>query len=165
MADSGDSNTFGSTYYVIDSIVELNTKMKEALNKVQIQTLTIETFTAPIGIKLNDSNYALWSQVVKMYISYKDKPYVNGNSPRPSSIDPSYHKWCTYNAIIKGWLINSMDSSLIGYFIRFPTAKVVWNSIAITYFDGNDTSQVYDLRRCVTQMRQGIDSPKKNYTE
>jgi hypothetical protein len=34
--------------------------------------------------------------------------------------------------------------------MRFPTAKMVWDSIATTYFDGSDTSQVYDLRRRVT---------------
>jgi hypothetical protein len=43
-----------------------------------------------------------------------------------------------------------MDPSLIGNFMRFPTAKMVWDSIATTYFDGSDTSQVYDLRRRVT---------------
>ena len=69
------------------------------------------------------------------------------------------------NAIVKGWLINSMESFLVGNFIRFPTAKQVWDSITTTYFDGSDTSQVYDLRRCVTRMRQGGESIEKYYND
>ena len=46
-----------------------------------------------------------------------------------------------------------MDPTLISNFIRFPTTKMVWDSVATTYFDGNDTLQVYDLKRRVTKMR------------
>ena len=109
---------------------------------------------AHIGIKLDGSNYALWSQVVEMYISGKDKlEYITGDSPQPLQTDPFFRKWSTENAIAKGLLINSMDPSLIGNFIRFPTAKQVWDSIATNSFDGTDTSQVFDLRRRVTRMR------------
>ena len=128
--------------------------------------MTTEPFAAPIGIKLDGTNYALWSQVVDMYVSGKEKlGYINGDLPQPSSTDPSFHKWCTNNAIVKGWLINSMDSSLIGNFIRFPTAKMVWDSIATTYFDASDTSQVYDLRRRVTQLKQVGGSLEQYYND
>ncbi|XP_058084056.1 uncharacterized protein LOC131231771 [Magnolia sinica] len=58
-----------------------------------------------------------------------------------------------------------MDPALIGNFIRFPTAKMVWDSVATTYFDGGDTSQVYDLRRRVSRLRQAGGSLKKYYTD
>lgn len=90
-----------------------------------------------------------------MYISDSDF------SP-PSPTEPSFRKWRTDNAIVKGWLINSMDPTLIGNFIRFPTAKLVWDAIATTYFDGSDTSQVYELRRRVTRLRQA-DGPLEKY--
>ena len=77
----------------------------------------------------------------------------------------SFWKWSTDNAIVKGWLINSMDPSLIRNFIRFPMGKQVWDSIATTYFDGNDTSQVYDLRRSVTHLRQAGGSLEKYYND
>ena len=83
-----------------------------------------------------------------MYISGKDKlGYINGDFLQPEPTDPTFRRWRIENAIVKGWLINSMDPSLISNFIRFPTAKLVWDSIATTYFDGTDTSQVYDLKR------------------
>jgi len=56
-----------------------------------------------------------------------------------------------------------MEPKLIGNYIRFPTAKVVWDTIAITYFDGSDTSQVYDLKRRVTRLKQGEGSIKTYY--
>ena len=122
MADSEDLNTPNPS----ESILELTTRMTEVLNRAHTPTITTETSAAPIGIKLDGSNYALWSQVVEMYISGKDKlGYINGEFSQPPSTNTTFHKWRTDNAIVKGWLITSMDSSLIGNFIRFPMAKAV----------------------------------------
>ena len=83
-----------------------------------------------------------------MYVAGKDKlGYINGDLPQPSTTDPSFCRWRTENATVKGWLIGSMDPSLIGNFIQFPMAKQVWDAIATTYFDGNDATQVYELQR------------------
>ncbi|KAG8374605.1 hypothetical protein BUALT_Bualt10G0012800 [Buddleja alternifolia] len=83
-----------------------------------------------------------------MYISGKDKlGYINGDFPQPLETDPNFRKWRTENAIVKGWIMNSMATELIGNFIRFPTAKAVWDYVATIYFDGTDTSQTYDLKR------------------
>jgi hypothetical protein len=147
-------------------LTTLTHQMTKTLSKVQTQTMSTENLTAPIGIKLDGSNYALWSQVVEMYISGKDKlGFINRDFPKPPTIDPSFRKWRTNNAIVKGWLINSMDPTLIGDFIRFPTAKSVRHAIATTYFDGSDTSQAYELRRRVTRLRQSGGSLEKYYTE
>ncbi|PIN22807.1 hypothetical protein CDL12_04473 [Handroanthus impetiginosus] len=94
-----------------------------------------------IGIKLDCTNYGLWSQVVKIYISGKDKlGCLNGDLPQPHETDPTFRRWRTENALVK-------DQKLIGNYIRFPTAKAVWDAIATTYFDGVDISQVYDPKR------------------
>ena len=150
-----------------DSILsDLTTRVTEVLTRAQTspQPLLADSSTTPIGIKLEGSNYALWSQVVEMYISGKDKlGYINGDSPQPPETDPSFRRWRTENAIVKGWLINSMDPSLIANFIRFPTTKQVWDSAATTYFDGTVSSQVYDLRRRVTRMKQAGGSIEKYY--
>ncbi|XP_073265014.1 uncharacterized protein [Populus alba] len=101
-----------------------------------------------------------------MNISAKDKlGYINGDFPQPSEADPTFRKWRTENSVLKGWLINSMDQSLVANFICFPTAKQVWDAIATTDFDGTDTSQVYELRRRVTRMRQRGGSIEKYYND
>lgn len=62
------------------------------------------------------------SQVVEMYISGMDKlGYINGDLPQPSEINPSFLRWRIENVIVKEWLINSMEASLINNFIRFST--------------------------------------------
>jgi hypothetical protein len=147
-------------------LTNLTNQMTKALSKVQTPTYSTESATAPIGIKLDNSDYGLWSQVVEMYISGKDKlGFINGDYPPPPTTDPSFRKWRTDNAIVKGWLINSMDPTLIGNFIRFPTAKAVWDAIATTFFDGSDTSQVYELRRRVARLKQADGSLEKFYTD
>ncbi|RVW97991.1 hypothetical protein CK203_029056 [Vitis vinifera] len=152
-----------------DSILEdLTARMTEVLTKNQTQTHlpTYDTSAAQIGIKLDGTNYALWSQVVEMYISGKDKlGYINGDFLQPEPTDLTFRQWRTENAIVKEWLINSMDPTLISNFIRFPTAKMVWDSVATTYFDGTNTSQVYDLKRRVTKMRQVGGSIEKYYND
>ena len=139
--------------------------MTEVLSRVQTSSSPIiDSPMVPISIKLDGSNYGLWSQVVEMYISGKDKlGYINGDYHHPPETDPSFRKWRTENAMVKGWLINSMDHSLVVNFIRYPTAKQVWDSAATTYFDGTDTSQVYELRRRVSRMKQAGGSIEKYY--
>lgn len=148
-----------STAAILD---DLMTRMTQVLTQNQVSTY--EAPAALIGIKLDSSNYGLLSQVVEMYISGKDKlGYINGDIPQPESSDPTFQKWRTENAIVKGWIINSMDPTLIGNFIHFPTAKFLWDAVATTYFDGTDTSQVYSLKRRVTRMRQAGGSIEEYY--
>ena len=41
--------------------------------------------------------------------------------------------------------------------------KQVWDSISTTYFDGADTSQVYELKRRVTQMGESGEPIESYY--
>jgi hypothetical protein len=74
-------------------LTNLTNQMTEVLSKVQTPTYSTENAAAPIGIKLDSSNYGLWSQVVEMYISNKDKlGFINGDYPPPPTTDPSFRK-------------------------------------------------------------------------
>jgi len=138
--------------------------MTEVLTRVQ--TSPNDSPMVPSNIRLDGSNYGLWSQVVEIYISGKDKlGYINGDYPQPPETNPFFCKWRTENAMVKGWLINFMDQSLVVNFIRYPTAKQVWDSAATTYFDGTDTSQVYELRCRVSQLKQASGSIEKYYNK
>lgn len=54
---------------------------------------------------------------------------------------------------MKGWLIISMVPNLIGYFLRLPMVKEVWDAFAYKYYDGSDISQVYVLAHKASRMR------------
>ena len=66
-------------------LAELTARMTQALNLNQTQSQSSSSEVAiQIGIKLDGTNYALWSQIVEMYISGKDKlGYINGDLPEP----------------------------------------------------------------------------------
>ena len=118
---------------------ELTMNMVEVLNKAL--TPIAMANTTSINIKLDGSNYALSSQVVGMCISRRDKlGYINSDLPQPNPTDPLFQQWRTENVVVKGWLINTMDSSLVSTFIQYPTAKKVWDAIVVTFFDGSDTA-------------------------
>lgn len=94
----------------------LKSKMTEVLTRVQTSPSPItDSPMVLISIKLDGSNYGLWSQVVEMYISRKDKlGYINGYYPQPPKTDPSFHKWCIKNVIVKGWLVDQLHGSFLG---------------------------------------------------
>nr|GEW79296.1 UBN2_3 domain-containing protein [Tanacetum cinerariifolium] len=109
----------------------------------------------PITIKLNGQNYGLWCQMAEMHLSSKDKTcYIDGSLKLPPLTDPTYKKWKTKDSTVKGWLINSMDPSLVGNFIRFRNARNVWLQVELAFFDKNDNSQLYQLKRKVIRVKQ-----------
>ncbi|XP_070662298.1 uncharacterized protein [Malus domestica] len=74
------------------------------------------------------------------------KGFVTGSIKEPNEDSVENDAWETGNAIVKGWLINSMDPTIMGFFIHLRTAKEVWEEVARTYYDGSDISQIYELK-------------------
>ena len=123
-----DSTEMALDNLASNALDNLALKMTEVLTRVQTSSVPIiDSSMIPISIKLDGSNYRLWSQVVEMYISGKDKlGYINGDNSSPLETDPSFCKWRTENAMVKGWLINSMEYPLVVNFICYSTAKQVY---------------------------------------
>lgn len=61
--------------------------------------------------------HELWVIVPSLRDVYLKLGYINGDLPQPSEIDPIFRKWRAENAVVKGWLINSVDPKLIGNYI------------------------------------------------
>ena len=50
------------------------------------------------GIVLNETNYDLWSQMLEMQITEKEKlSFIRGTSPPPKEKDEGYEKWYSDN--------------------------------------------------------------------
>ncbi|XP_078153864.1 uncharacterized protein LOC144549002 isoform X4 [Carex rostrata] len=122
--------------------------------------------SSPISVKLDGANYAIWSQAAEMYVKGRDKlKHIKGdeNPPRPG--DPLYQKWDIDDSVVKGWLLNSLHEKLFVNFIRYPTARDVWDAIASTFYNGNDTAQVFDLNKRVTRLKQSGRGVEEYYNE
>ncbi|KAK2988889.1 hypothetical protein RJ640_000249 [Escallonia rubra] len=60
-------------------LADLMSRLSQIMNQTPAAA-SQETLATPIDIKLDDTNYELWSQVVEMYISGKYKlEYINGD--------------------------------------------------------------------------------------
>ena len=152
--------------------------MSESVEKSE-SVLLLENLTATLSqllqqksglssamtIKLDGKNFNLWSQMLKMKLSGKDKlGYIDGSTLKPKSID-GYRKWQMEDSSVKDYIIESMDPSLVGNFLPFSTAKEVWDSIRTTFFDGDDLTQFFDLKRRVNRVKQGGGSVEVYYTQ
>jgi vacuolar-type H+-ATPase subunit I/STV1 len=84
----------------------------------------------------------------------RKKGYINGRKAAPAESDPSYDDWEAEDALVKGWLINSMTDKLMTHFVQCGTAKDVWDAVKRSYLDVSDSSQVYELMKKSFQSRQ-----------
>jgi gag-polypeptide of LTR copia-type len=130
------------------------------------QSHSSENPNSSITMKLDDHNYRIWAQMVEMELKTRNKlGYVKGDQKIPSTTDVAYKRWEIEDNIVKSWLIKSLDNLLVGSFINCSTAREVWEALAMTFFDGNDSAQYYDLRRKTYNLRQGDSSVETYYKE
>jgi gag-polypeptide of LTR copia-type len=117
-----------------------------------------------IPIKLDGKNYPLWSQSIRMSLKAREKLKHIMESP-PAENDPLFNRWDIEDTVVKGWICNSLDKNLYGKFLRYPTAKEVWEAIATTFYDGSDVAQVYDLNKKVNKIKQTGRTVEEYYNE
>ncbi|KAK0571863.1 hypothetical protein LWI29_022757 [Acer saccharum] len=111
--------------------------------------------SSKIEIKLDGSNYSLWSKFVEIFVAGKDKyGFLTGESVKPATTSSTYRRWLADNALVQGWLLGSMTPKIMGMFIRLPTAQAIWEAVARTYYDGADQSIIYELNSKAFHMRQ-----------
>ena len=64
-------------------------------------TPSTEGSAPPISVKLDGTNYGLWSQVVEMHIKGRDKlRHITGIPNQPLPTDPLYRKWSIDDSIL-----------------------------------------------------------------
>ncbi|KAI5353166.1 hypothetical protein L3X38_006059 [Prunus dulcis] len=83
-----------------------------------------DSSAAPTIVKLNGTNYSVWSQLLELHVAGKGKyGYLTGAYAAPALADSNYNKWYAENAIVKGWLIQSMEPDIMQIFLPYKTAK------------------------------------------
>ena len=111
------------------------------------------------GNKLNGENYSLWSVLMKTAISGRGMvSHVTGVPPSPPRTDPAFAQWQQADHCVFTWLIQNIEPRLVSRISQHPTAKHIWDALAVTYGSGGDRIQVYDLQFKASTLRQGHSS-------
>ena len=78
------------------------------------------------GIILTESNYDVWSQLVKMHIAEQEKlSYIRGKTNLSKESEDGYEKWYAENQKVKRWLLMSMSPEIMKRYLRLPTAQEI----------------------------------------
>ncbi|GKA90799.1 retrovirus-related pol polyprotein from transposon TNT 1-94 [Tanacetum coccineum] len=111
----------------------------------------------PTSNTLNENNYILWSKVMKMRINGRKMwGYISGAKTKPAEESEDYENWCSENDKVKGWLCDSMSTTLMNRYVCLETAKEVWDSLEAMYTDTSDETQIFELhRKCFSTKQSG----------
>ena len=123
----------------------------------------IGTRTVP---KLNGKNYLEWSQSGKLAVDGRGKlGYLTGEVKKPEKKSSTFRTWRSENSLVTAWLLNSMGPFIAKPHMFLTTAKEVWDSIRETYFDLENSSQIFELKTKLWQFKQGGQEVTIYYNE
>lgn len=73
----------------------------------------------------------------------------------PLPNDARYPKWKQEDQTVFMWLIQNIESNLIGNISRYPVAKALWDGLATTYGSSTYSLHAYTLHQWASAVRQG----------
>ncbi|XP_071741087.1 uncharacterized protein [Rutidosis leptorrhynchoides] len=105
-----------------------------------------------ISVTLNNSNYSLWSRMIKVAIGGKSEALLNHlTEDQPTS---NNQKWNQEDLVVFSWIIQIIEPQIASNLTQFPTAKTLWNALITTYSSGKDKLQTFDLHVKANNIRQ-----------
>ncbi|KAL3538286.1 hypothetical protein ACH5RR_001652 [Cinchona calisaya] len=144
-----------SSFDISDLTSRMSDFLRKNTNTPVSDSVTTTNNLPTINIRLNGSNYGLWSQSMKLIITGRGRSgYITGKIISPAITEPAYDAWEQSDSAVRSWILGAMDPALVGNFISYPTAKSLWEALATTYHDGKDTVQLFELRKKVNQTKQ-----------
>ena len=112
-----------------------------------------------VGFKMNDDNYHLWAGLIKKSINSRGMvSHITGVPPPPPETDSDFLRWQRADNLVFTWLVQNLEQKIVNRVSQYPTAKEVWDILAITYASGGDTIHVYNLYRRAITMKQKEES-------
>nr|GFB80164.1 putative Gag-polypeptide of LTR copia-type [Tanacetum cinerariifolium] len=105
-----------------DSETSLSLQLVNLLkNGINPQTQTLKLLdNLQINLKLNNQNYALWTQMIQVVIGGKSKALLSHlTSDPPSQDNESYEQWEQEDLIVFSWLIQNIEPTIAGNLTEF----------------------------------------------
>lgn len=111
------------------------------------------------SIKLQGSeNYSLWSKSMKLVLQGKNKlGFVLGTCKKENYQSNLHDLWDRCNAIVLGWILNTVSKELITSVIYGSDAHKVWEDLR-ERFNKVNASRVFFLHKEIATLTQGTSS-------
>ncbi|GJT19241.1 ribonuclease H-like domain-containing protein, partial [Tanacetum coccineum] len=108
-----------------------------------------------VSIKLKGTeNYQVWSCAMLLALEGKNKTgFIDGTCKRSNTDEVLGRQWDRVNAIVLGWILNSISEELFLGQIFSKRAKHVWDELKETY-DKVDGSVTFNLHHKINSLRQ-----------
>ena len=109
-----------------------------------------------IPVVLTGDNYNEWSHVVRHTLMGRSKiKYVDGKTNAPSPSDEAVSQiWMAEDAVVAGWLINSMVPSLRRCFMYMMTSKEIWEGVKAAFGARGNATRIFDIKTKVWDLKQ-----------
>ncbi|GJW27016.1 ribonuclease H-like domain-containing protein [Tanacetum coccineum] len=103
-------------------------------------------------------NYQVWSCAMLLALEGKNKSgFINGSCKRSNTDEVLGRQWDRVNAIVLGWILNSISDELFLSQIFSKRAKHVWEELKETY-DKVDGSIIFGLHHQIYTLKQNSSS-------
>lgn len=113
----------------------------------------------------HDDNYSDWQNEMTNALFAKNKiGFVDGTIPMPTENSADLINWKRCNAMVRGWLISSMEKETKSNVKYVVTPHDIWRDLA-KRFGKENAPQAYEQRRTVTTIRQGDMTISIYYTK
>ena len=119
------------------------------------------------GVKLDGSNYLIWSRTFTLAIEAKGmSEFIEGTVAQPAEAETvELKKFTSKRSLVMTWLFNSMKTEIRHNFLLLDTPYKVWTTAAQTYsLQGND-AQCFELRKRLRTLDQHHRSVAAYYSE
>lgn len=109
-------------------------------------TIRNNNYVVPFNVKLNGKNYNTRSKMIMLHAPGEGKRgYLTRKVTHVIEEDPGFDARCIKDSTVKVWMFKTMEHDLVELFLKFLTAKDVWDNIALTYYDAPNEPQIYEL--------------------
>ncbi|KAF7840932.1 Retrovirus-related Pol polyprotein from transposon RE1 [Senna tora] len=92
------------------------------------------------------------AQITKNKLGFIDGTIV----PPEDTLSEEFMKWSDADSLVLSWLLHSMTKDLMEAYMFTPTSRDLWLELE-EKFGTSDRSQIYDLRKQLIQIVQGLD--------
>ncbi|GKE15096.1 ribonuclease H-like domain-containing protein [Tanacetum coccineum] len=112
-----------------------------------------------VSVKLKETkNYQVWSYAMLLALEGKNKSgFIDGTCKMSNTNEVLGRQWDSVNAIVLGWILNSISEELFLGQIFLKRAKHVWEELKETY-DKVDGSIIFSLHHQIHTLMQNGSS-------